>query len=115
MSTKLKEKALLLFQEAEKDLEMRCYNKAVAAAYFSARMAVEAFLKSKVKHLPRRDDKLANTLKSLGYAQLAEKLLLLYEQRKKADYGDKAMSKTESVSALSHAKEILETLTSSTP
>lgn len=111
MSAKLRDKALLLLREAEKDLDIGCYNKAVSAAYFSARMATEIFLKSKVKHLPRRDDKLANTLKSIGFTQLAEKLLILYEQRKKADYGEEAMSKSESVNALLHAKVILEGLT----
>lgn len=114
MSIKLKKKSFLLIKEAEKDIEIGCYNKAVTAAYFSARMVAEDFLKSRIKHLPRRDDKLANTLKALGFTQLAEKLLLLYDQRKKADYGEETISKTESLNALLHAREILEQLTSNT-
>nr|MDO8081766.1 HEPN domain-containing protein [Candidatus Freyarchaeota archaeon] len=111
MSNKLREKALLILKEAQKDSEIKCYNKAVSAAYFATRMATESFLANRIQNLPRRDDKLANVLRNLGFAPLADKLLLLYEQRKKADYGERIMNKKDSEDAILYAETLLTKLT----
>ncbi len=62
------EEANDLIRQTSKDLEISCFDKAVSAAYFSARMAVEVFLAERRLRLPRRDDKLANLLKRQGFS-----------------------------------------------
>ncbi len=81
------EKVRALIKQAERDLDSSCYDKSVSASYFAARMAAEIFLLNKgIKTIPRRDDKLANTVLSQGKREEAVKLLALYGLRKKADY-----------------------------
>lgn len=111
MSNKLRERALLLLKEAQKDSDIQCYNKAVSAAYFAARMATESFLAEKVQHLPRRDDKLANVLRNVGLESLASILMELYQLRKNADYGERVMSIEDSGRAVTKAKTLIEKLT----
>jgi len=110
VSNRLREKALLLLKEAQKDSDIACYNKAVSAAYFAARMATESFLAERVRHLPRRDDKLANVLRNLGFESLGATLMELYQLRKRADYGEKSMNEEDSRRAIRYAKTLIEKL-----
>ena len=106
MLNKLREKILLLLEEAQKDTNMKYYNKAVSAAYFAARMAAESFIAERMKHLPKRDDKLANILRNLGFESLSSILMELYNLRKKADYGERFMSEKDSEKAILYAKTL---------
>ncbi|MBS7251427.1 MAG: HEPN domain-containing protein [Candidatus Freyarchaeota archaeon] len=111
MLNKLREKVLLLLEEAQRDDHVKCYNKAVSAAYFAARMAAESFIAGRMEHLPRRDDKLANVLRNIGFESLASTLMELYKLRKKADYGEGVMSEGDSRKAILYAKTVIEALT----
>ncbi|MBB5254137.1 hypothetical protein [Sulfurisphaera ohwakuensis] len=62
----------VLYKEALKDIEVGNYNKAASAIYFSIRKAVEEVLIKMKLNIPRRDDKLANVLKHLGFDEEAE-------------------------------------------
>jgi len=88
-------KAEELFKEAVDDVKIGCYNKAVSALYFSLRMMAEDFLLRIRAPIPRRDDKLANVLDSLGVKNVALALRKLYELRVKADYRMESISKME--------------------
>ncbi len=81
------DKARLLLIQAERDLEIGCFDKAASAAYMAARMAAEVLLRSLGQRgIPRRDDKLARAVANLGMRPEAEELMRLYEVRKRADY-----------------------------
>jgi uncharacterized protein (UPF0332 family) len=95
-----------ILKEAEKDLEIGCFNKATSASYFSSRMAAETFLKSFNEQIPRRDDKLANSIGNKGLKIEAELLSLLYILRKRADYGE-GVSEEEAKNAVEIAKKIV--------
>jgi HEPN domain-containing protein len=84
-------KADILLREAERDLEIGCYNKAVSAVYFAVRMELETLARKLGGNVPRRDDKLINVLKHLGKEELALDALYLYERRKDADYGSQSL------------------------
>ncbi len=76
-------KANVLFEEALKDLEIGCYNKAVSAAYFSVRLMAEVLLKD-IK--TTKDDKIANAIGRILGKNFKEETMWLYEERKKADH-----------------------------
>ncbi len=106
------EKIRALIKQAEKDLEVSCYDKSVSASYFAARMAAEIFLINKgIKHLPRRDDKLANTVLSQGMKEEAVKLLTLYGLRKKADYSPHVSGEHNAKLCINISKQIIKSLT----
>ena len=89
------EKHTILESEAEKDVEIGCYNKAVSAFYFALRYLAEILLRRLQCSVPRRDDKLANSIESLGLRNTAKSLRFLYELRKKADYMEESVNKEE--------------------
>ena len=95
-----------LIKEAQLDLEVGNFNKCVSASYFSARRAVEKLLERMHMNIPRRDDKLANVLKRLGYVEEAVLMLYLYEMRKKADYTDYEATIEEARKALEIAVRV---------
>ncbi len=96
-------KALRLLKEAEEDLRIGCYDKAVSSAYFSVRMLVELYLRG-VK--TRKDDKLANALgRKLG-DHYRKELMFLFEMRKEADHRDKIFSREEADEILRRARRI---------
>ena len=97
-----------LIKEAELDLEAGNFNKCVSASYFSARRAIEKLLERMHMNIPRRDDKLANVLRHLGYTEEAVLMLYLYEMRKKADYTDYEVTVEEARKALEIAVRIRE-------
>jgi len=83
----------------------------VSSSYFACRMMAELYLLSRgLRDLPRRDDKLANLLRSQGLREEAELLLLLYEMRKRADYGGNFISKEEAESSLATARILMKSL-----
>ena len=91
----------LLLAEAKKDLEAKCYNKAMSSAYFALRKCAERFLLSHgFRRVPRRDDKLANAIDNLGLVEVAKALRSLYALRVIADYGEQSISKEEAVNAV---------------
>ena len=105
------DKVKALLYQAERDLEISCYDKCASASYFACRMMAELYLRSKgIRHLPRRDDKLANLLNNQGLKEEASSLLFLYELRKKADYGKSLTSEDEAREALITAKVFLKSL-----
>jgi uncharacterized protein (UPF0332 family) len=81
-------KTELLLNEAEMDLQMKCFNKAVSASYFAVRRGIETLTKKLGSMRPRSGDKLINILKHLGKDELTEDALYLYNRRKDADYGE---------------------------
>jgi len=106
------EKAKELIRQASEDLRISCFDKAVSAAYFSARMVVEVFLTKRKLKLPKRDDKLANLLRRQGFGDEAEMLLQLYTWRKESDYGPNLMDRERAKSSLELANRIIEALES---
>jgi HEPN domain-containing protein len=62
----LSQRSRRLLEEAVRDLEISCYNKAASASYFAVRMLAEETLRQLDEHIPRRGDKLANAIKSKG-------------------------------------------------
>ncbi len=99
-------KAKLLIEQAVRDLELSCFDKAVSAAYFSVRMAAELLTRSRA----RRDDKLANALGNLMGDEFRIKMMALYEFRKRADYRSKMTSEGEAKIAVRDAKQLLESI-----
>jgi len=99
------EKHTILESEAEKDVEIGCYNKAVSAFYFALRYLAEILLRRLQWSVPRRDDKLANSIESLGLKNTAKSLRFLYELRKKADYMENSVNKDEVVECLKFYKK----------
>jgi len=105
------DKARALLHQAEEDLRIACYDKCVSSSYFSCRMMAELYLLGRgLRDLPRRDDKLANLLRSQGLREEAELLLFLYGMRKKADYGGSLISREEAESSLAAARTLLKSL-----
>jgi len=74
----LSQRSRRLLEEAIRDLEISCYNKAASASYFAVRMLAEEILKQLGEHIPRRDDKLANAIKSKGLRGEATAMVILY-------------------------------------
>lgn len=100
-------KALRLLKEAEEDLRIGCYNKAVSSAYFSVRMLTELYLKD-IK--TKRDDKLANALGRRLGDDIRKDFLFLFEMRKEADHRDKIFSRDEADRILRKAELIFNLL-----
>jgi len=90
----LSQKSKKLLEEAIKDLDIMCYNKAVSASYFAIRMIAEEILRALGEKIPKRDDKLANAIKNKGLIREAIAMASLYALRKKADY-EAGISKEE--------------------
>jgi len=101
------ERSRRLLEEAAKDLEVECYDKAASASYFALRRASEVLLSMFGEGIPRRDDKLANAIENKGLVEVAETLRILYQYRKEADYGD-GVSREEAEISIRRAKEALE-------
>ncbi len=87
----LKRKSDKLMEEAVRDLECGCYNKAVSAAYFSVRMLAEYMMPGL---RTSKDDKIANALRRMLSRKVGEDeaerirsdFLSLFEARKRADH-----------------------------
>jgi len=90
----LSQKSKKLLEEAIKDLDIMCYNKAASASYFAIRMIAEEILRALGEKIPKRDDKLANAIKNKGLIREAIAMASLYALRKKADY-EAGISKEE--------------------
>lgn len=91
-------------------MEMGNFDKAVSALYFAVRKRLERILNDLRHETPRRDDKLANVLRHLGYREEAEGLMRLYELRKKADYGEEKVTKEEAEFAMNVALSVLKAI-----
>jgi uncharacterized protein (UPF0332 family) len=100
----------VLLKEANDDLERGNLNKAVSALYFAVRKRLECILLILRYEVPRRDDKLANVLKYLGYSEESRIFIKLYELRKKADYSEEVISSEEAKKALEYSTRILKIL-----
>ena len=98
----------VLLREAEKDIEIGCYNKAVSACYFAVRMEIEILANKLRGSVPRRDDKLINLLKHLGKEELAKDAFYLYEKRKDADYSHESLDKDTALKCFTISKRIIE-------
>ena len=96
----MSQKSKKLLEEAIKDLDIMCYNKAASASYFAIRMIAEEILRALGEKIPKRDDKLANAIKNKGLIREAIAMASLYALRKKADY-EAGISKEEAELALS--------------
>jgi len=96
----LSQKSKKLLEEAIKDLDIMCYNKAASASYFAIRMIAEEILRALGEKIPKRDDKLANPIKNKGLIREAIAMASLYALRKKADY-EAGISKEEAELAVS--------------
>ncbi|QIW24673.1 HEPN domain-containing protein [Sulfolobus sp. S-194] len=100
----------ILLKEARSDAEIHNYNKSVSSLYFAVRKRLEDLLKLLKRDFPRRDDKLANVLRHLGYPDESRMFMRLYELRKKADYSDDCITEDELTKAFELAEKILNTL-----
>ena len=103
-------KALSLMRQAEADLEAGCYDKAVSSAYFACRMAAEQVLIELRAPIPRRDDKLANSVGNVLGRRVAEELKLLYSWRIQADYYDTEVDRGSAVRILDRARALFSRL-----
>ncbi|MEM1658296.1 MAG: HEPN domain-containing protein [Candidatus Jordarchaeales archaeon] len=103
-------KSKVLLDEAKRDIEVGCYNKAVSAAYFALRMVVERYLDSLGAQYSKKDDKLANTIQSLGMKDVAYAMRVLFQARKRADHGDKLFTLEEAKDLLSMAESSWKTV-----
>ncbi len=103
-------KSEILLNEAKIDIQVGSLNKAVSAPYFSVRRELESILEAMNLEIPRRDDKLANVLKHMGFSSESEDLLHLYTLRKKADYDERSVTEEESKEALVIATRLLDAL-----
>ncbi len=101
------EKALQLFKEAKQDYKTGNYNKTVSASYFACRMLAEHVVEKKQKHIPKRDDKLANIFKSWGEKLVYRNLTTLYVLRVETDYGTGQMTKNMARKALNMAEKTI--------
>ncbi len=104
------EKASQLLKEAKQDYELGNYNKTVSASYFACRMLAEHIVEKKQKHIPRRDDKLANIFKSWGEKLIYSNLTTLYIFRVEADYGTEQMTKHIARKAINLAENTISRL-----
>ncbi len=93
-------KADELYGEAVEEIKHGYYNKSVSALYFSLRHLAERFLLKARAPIPRRDDKLANALDSMGLREVAIALRELYILRVKADYREENVTREEAEEAL---------------
>ncbi len=98
-------KSEVLFEEARKDLEMGCYNKAVSAAYFSVRLMAEALI-GDIR--TTKDDKVANALGRLLGRDARESMMWLFGERKRADHRPYFFDESTATLAIEVAKELLE-------
>jgi len=103
---KLIRKGFQLYEEAERDLEIYCFNKAVSAAYF----AVEAFAnaifyikKQKVRGFRGR----INLIRNIFGEELGEKMEKLHEKRNNADHYEALMTREDAKYALKIADELI--------
>ncbi|MBS7247675.1 MAG: HEPN domain-containing protein [Candidatus Freyarchaeota archaeon] len=103
-------KSKVLLREAKRDIEVGCYNKAVSAAYFALRMVVERYLDSLGAPYSKKDDKLANTIQSLGMKEVAYVMRVLFQARKRADHSDKLFTLKETEDLLSMAESAWKTM-----
>ncbi|MBS7248330.1 MAG: hypothetical protein QXN15_04440 [Candidatus Jordarchaeales archaeon] len=94
-------KGELMLNEAIRDLEAGCFNKATGGFYFAVRWFAERLLFRLGAPVPRRDDKLANAIENVGAIEPAEILRTLYDLRLKADYSDLEVTSSEVI----HAKK----------
>ncbi len=107
----LLDKSASLLREAEVDLKVGCFNKAVSAAYFSVRMAAEAFL---LGMRTKKDDKIARGLKRLltpilggeGAEEVRLSFLQLFDMRKAADHRPTKMTREDAEFAVGRAREL---------
>ncbi len=108
-------KSRLLMEEARRDLDAGCPNKAVSASYFAVRMAAESLLRGL---RTRKDDKVANALKRLLEPTLGEErageirnsFLRLFSLRKAADHTPRVFSLEEAREIVREAEAVLVTL-----
>lgn len=115
MDRDLWEKSRLLMEEARRDLDAGCPNKAVSASYFAVRMAAESLLRGL---RTRKDDKVANALArmlepALGEERAAEvrvSFLRLFSLRKAADHTLRIFSEEEAREIVEEAERVLATL-----
>jgi len=98
-------KSRVLMGEARKDVEIGCYGKAVSAAYFALRMAVERYLERLGAPFSKKDDKLANTMRSLGLKEVSYAMRVLFQARKRADHGSKFFTRREAEELVAMAEE----------
>ncbi len=107
----LRKKSDVLWDEALKDLDVGCYNKAVSASYFSVRLAAESVLKGLKTS---KDDKIANALervlsKKLGKErakEMRDRYMGLYAARKLADHRAFSFDRELASSYVKMAKEL---------
>ncbi|MGQ4892003.1 MAG: HEPN domain-containing protein [Candidatus Njordarchaeia archaeon] len=99
-------KGEVLFDEASKDLEIGCYNKAVSAAYFSVEAFANAlfFIKrQKTKGFRGR----VNVIKSLLGDDVGEIMENLHMKRNEADHYEKIMAKEDAEEAIKASKRLI--------
>ncbi|BDC17986.1 HEPN domain-containing protein [Acidianus sp. HS-5] len=102
------DKVDVLLDEAEKDIKVGCYNKAVSASYFAVSMEIEKLGYKLRTTIPRRDDKLINILMHLGKDSLAKEAMYLYKKRKDADYGYESLKEEDAMKCLEISKRLVQ-------
>jgi len=102
LALKYYEKASIVKEEAEKDLKIGAWNKAVSASYFMLEMlanALFALKKQKTTGFMGR----VSLIKQLLGKDIASEFLLIHEKREKADHKEKIFSKEEALEIFNKA------------
>ena len=100
-------KSLVLFEEALKDLEVGCYNKAVSSSYFAVRLMAEVLLEDLKT---TKDDKIANAVGRILGREVKEEIMWLFEERKKADHRPFFFDKERTSLIVERASKLLSVL-----
>ncbi len=105
-------KAKIMLKEAEEDLNIGCYNKAVSASWFAVESLLRAIVLKKRKPMPERPNKLISLIHRLLYTEhpdkkhLAHIISSLYEKRKRADHRETLFNRIHAMKSLSQAESI---------
>lgn len=106
------DKAEVLIREALEDLKNGCYNKAVSASYFAARLLTEHFIPNL---MTTKDDKIANALFREALRRSSEErateirriYLFLFSERKRADHREDIFSEEEAKTVVNLAVSLM--------
>ena len=108
------EKSIVLIEEARKDLEIGCYNKAISASWFAIEILLRALLLFLGKPMMERSGALIGQVQRIfshsypDYKSLLPKIHSIYEKRKRADHREIIYGRKEAEEVVKAAKEIIQ-------
>ena len=99
-------KGEVLFEEARRDLEIGCYNKAVSAAYFSVEAFANVLLFIK-RQKTRGFRSRVNVIRSLLGEEVGEIMENLHRKRSEADHYEKIMTREDAEEAIKVSRKLI--------